>query len=449
MKKFQKQEHTLEEAKIINKSLTTLGRVINNLTDGKSTHIPYRESKLTRVLQESLGGNSKTCLIITCSPSIYNESESLSTLRFGERAKKIKNKPKINKEITVAELQKLVTQLKENLKKADTRISQLENYIRQNGLSVPESDYKKEEDEEEKRKREEKEEKEKSKNEEKEINELKLKISKENIPLGDRIANALNILENDDEYSYDNRIELLANLKYIKEVVESKDFNNNNNSKNNTTRDTANSENNNSGGGAHGKCFDIIISKIKDCKEVKDNPTLMKVVQGLQTNFKQLGEGSDSDDSLKKEDKNIQTEKLEEEYDKINEKFEREKRVLYKQIEDKTLIINNLSKDIEQLKERNKMMEDKIPFNEKKAFDMNMVLENNLRDLRKKLEESQVERLMLEDQHDIYIKSMKDKNTLIASLEKELMELRKNPESKSNQPMVGNIIKKITGGKKN
>ena len=447
--------HTLEEAKIINKSLTTLGRVINNLTDGKSTHIPYRESKLTRVLQESLGGNSKTCLIITCSPSIYNESESLSTLRFGERAKKIKNKPKINKEITVAELQKLVTQLKENLKKADARISQLENYIRQNGLSVPASDYRKEEDEEEKRKQ--KEEKEKSRNEEKEIDELKNKISKENIPLGDRISNALNILANDDEYSYDNRIELIANLKYIKEVVESKDFNNNqnNNSKNNTTRDTSNNSENNNSGNAQGKCFDII-NKIKDLKEVKDNPNLMKLVQGLQVNIKKMGneadqkgEGSESDESLKKEDKNIQTEKLEEEYDKINEKFEREKRVLYKQIEDKTLIINNLSKDIEQLKEKNKMMEDKIPFNEKKAFDMNMLLESNLRDLRKKLEESQVERLMLEDQHDIYIKSMKDKNTLIASLEKELMELRKNPESKSNQPMVGNIIKKITGGKKN
>ena len=447
--------HTLEEAKIINKSLTTLGRVINNLTDGKSTHIPYRESKLTRVLQESLGGNSKTCLIITCSPSIYNESESLSTLRFGERAKKIKNKPKINKEITVAELQKLVTQLKENLKKADARISQLENYIRQNGLSVPASDYRKEEDEEEKRKQ--KEEKEKSRNEEKEIDELKNKISKENIPLGDRINNALNILSNDDEYSYDNRIELIANLKYIKEVVESKDFNNNqnNSSKNNTTRDTSNNSENNNSGNTQGKCFDII-NKIKDLKEVKDNPNLMKLVQGLQVNIKKMGneadqkgEGSESDESLKKEDKNIQTEKLEEEYDKINEKFEREKRVLYKQIEDKTLIINNLSKDIEQLKEKNKMMEDKIPFNEKKAFDMNMLLESNLRDLRKKLEESQVERLMLEDQHDIYIKSMKDKNTLIASLEKELMELRKNPENKSNQPMVGNIIKKITGGKKN
>ena len=444
--------HTLEEAKIINKSLTTLGRVINNLTDGKSTHIPYRESKLTRVLQESLGGNSKTCLIITCSPSIYNESESLSTLRFGERAKKIKNKPKINKEITVAELQKLVTQLKENLKKADARISQLENYIRQNGLSVPASDYRKEEDEEEKRKQ--KEEKEKSRNEEKEIDELKNKISKENIPLGDRITNALNILSNDDEYSYDNRIELIANLKYIKEVVESKDFNNGN-SKNNTTRDTSNNSENNNNGNAQGKCIDII-SKIKDLKEVKDNPNLMKLVQGLQVNIKKMGneadqkgEGSESDDSLKKEDKNIQTEKLEEEYDKINEKFEREKRVLYKQIEDKTLIINNLSKDIEQLKEKNKMMEDKIPFNEKKIFDTNMILESNLRDLRKKLEESQVERLMLEDQHDIYIKSMKDKNTLIASLEKELNELKNNTDIRMNQPTAGNIIRKIVGGKKN
>ncbi len=61
--------------------------VITALTDGKSTHVPYRDSKLTRVLQESIGGNSKTSLIITCSPSIYNEMETLSTLRFGIRAK--------------------------------------------------------------------------------------------------------------------------------------------------------------------------------------------------------------------------------------------------------------------------------------------------------------------------------------------------------------------------
>jgi len=448
--------HTLEEAKIINKSLTTLGRVINNLTDGKSTHIPYRESKLTRVLQESLGGNSKTCLIITCSPSIYNESESLSTLRFGERAKKIKNKAKINKEITVAELQKLVTQLKENLKKADARISQLENYIRQNGLSVPVSDYKQEEDEEEKKKQ--KDERDKARDEEKEINEKKEKMSKEKLPLGDMINNALNLISNEEDFSYDNRIELIANLKYFKEIINSKDFNNNNSKNNSTT----NSENNNNGA-IQGNCTKFL-NKIKEFKEVQDNPNLMKLVYGLQSQMKKIGESSNGeqkgenstqldDDSLSKlknyEDKDIQTEKLEEEYDKINEKFEREKRIFLKQIEDKTLIINNLSKEVEELKEKNKMMEDKIPFNEKKAFDMNMILESNLRDLRKKLEESQVERLMLEDQHEIYIKSMKDKNTLIASLEKELMELRKNPGVNLSQPMVGNIIKKISGGKKN
>lgn len=91
----------MDEAKTINKSLTTLGIVIKALTDGKSTHIPYRDSKLTRVLQESLGGNSKTCLIITCSPSVFNEQETISTLRFGKRAKQIKNKPKINKEVSL------------------------------------------------------------------------------------------------------------------------------------------------------------------------------------------------------------------------------------------------------------------------------------------------------------------------------------------------------------
>jgi kinesin family protein 5 len=95
---------TLEEAKKINKSLSTLGMVINALTDGKSTHVPYRDSKLTRILQESLGGNSRTTLIINCSPSAYNDAETLSTLRFGMRAKSIKNKAKVNAELSPAEL---------------------------------------------------------------------------------------------------------------------------------------------------------------------------------------------------------------------------------------------------------------------------------------------------------------------------------------------------------
>jgi kinesin family protein 5 len=80
---------TLEEAKKINKSLSALGMVINALTDGKTSYIPYRDSKLTRILQESLGGNSKTTLIINTSPSSYNEQESVSTLRFGMRYEKL------------------------------------------------------------------------------------------------------------------------------------------------------------------------------------------------------------------------------------------------------------------------------------------------------------------------------------------------------------------------
>ncbi|KAI9446438.1 kinesin heavy chain [Lactarius indigo] len=83
---------TLEEAKKINKSLSALGMVINALTE---KHIPYRDSKLTRILQESLGGNSRTTLIINCSPASFNEAETLSTLRFGIRAKSIKNTARI------------------------------------------------------------------------------------------------------------------------------------------------------------------------------------------------------------------------------------------------------------------------------------------------------------------------------------------------------------------
>lgn len=128
---------TLEEAKTINKSLTSLGMVINSLTDGKSNHIPYRESKLTRVLQESLGGNSKTCLIMACSPSVYNEAETLSTLRFGNRAKNIKNKPKINKEVTVSELQLVIENLENSLKAALNRIDVLEKFIIDNNLDLP------------------------------------------------------------------------------------------------------------------------------------------------------------------------------------------------------------------------------------------------------------------------------------------------------------------------
>jgi kinesin family protein 5 len=130
---------TLEEAKKINKSLSALGMVINSLTDGKSSHIPYRDSKLTRILQESLGGNSRTTLIVNCSPSSYNDAETLSTLRFGMRAKSIKNKAKINAELSPAELKAMLKKAQAQTTTFETYISSLEGEISlwRGGETVP------------------------------------------------------------------------------------------------------------------------------------------------------------------------------------------------------------------------------------------------------------------------------------------------------------------------
>lgn len=87
------------EAGLINKSLLTLGRVINALVE-KSTHIPYRESKLTRLLQDSLGGRTKTCIVATLSPAKSNLEETISTLDYAFRAKNIKNKPQANQMVS-------------------------------------------------------------------------------------------------------------------------------------------------------------------------------------------------------------------------------------------------------------------------------------------------------------------------------------------------------------
>merc|ERR1739838_201786 len=88
----------LKEATKINLSLSTLGNVISALVDGKSTHVPYRNSKLTRLLQDSLGGNSKTLMFANVGPAEYNYDETLSTLRYANRAKNIKNSAKINED---------------------------------------------------------------------------------------------------------------------------------------------------------------------------------------------------------------------------------------------------------------------------------------------------------------------------------------------------------------
>ncbi|NWR79491.1 KIF3C protein, partial [Centropus unirufus] len=109
-----------KEASKINLSLSALGNVISALVDGKSTHIPYRDSKLTRLLQDSLGGNAKTIMVATLGPASHSYDESLSTLRFANRAKNIKNKPRVNedpKDTLLREFQEEIVRLKAQLEK--------------------------------------------------------------------------------------------------------------------------------------------------------------------------------------------------------------------------------------------------------------------------------------------------------------------------------------------
>ena len=108
----------LKEATKINLSLSALGNVISALVDGKATHIPYRDSKLTRILQDSLGGNTKTVMLANAGPADVNADESLSTLRYANRAKNIKNIPKVNedpKDALLRGYQEEIARLKERL----------------------------------------------------------------------------------------------------------------------------------------------------------------------------------------------------------------------------------------------------------------------------------------------------------------------------------------------
>ncbi|XP_050410130.1 osmotic avoidance abnormal protein 3 isoform X2 [Patella vulgata] len=148
----------LKEATKINLSLSALGNVISALVDGKSKHIPYRDSKLTRLLQDSLGGNTKTMMVACLSPADNNYDETLSTLRYANRAKNIKNKPKINEDPKDAllrqyqeEIEKLKAMLMGKLPLSPDGLTGIDvNNVKQGQTAIEHSGITREELEEEK-----------------------------------------------------------------------------------------------------------------------------------------------------------------------------------------------------------------------------------------------------------------------------------------------------------
>ncbi|CAI5778566.1 kinesin-like protein KIF3B [Podarcis muralis] len=146
------QGERLKEATKINLSLSALGNVISALVDGKSTHIPYRDSKLTRLLQDSLGGNAKTVMVANIGPASYNVDETLTTLRYANRAKNIKNKPRVNedpKDALLREFQEEIARLKAQLEKRSVVKRKKKDRRRDGSFSAGGEDEDEEEDGEE------------------------------------------------------------------------------------------------------------------------------------------------------------------------------------------------------------------------------------------------------------------------------------------------------------
>ncbi|KAM3593366.1 uncharacterized protein V6R79_011315 [Siganus canaliculatus] len=128
----------LDEAKMINKSLSSLGIVIAALAEG-SSYVPYRDSKMTRILQDSLGGNCRTTMVICCSPSSFNDAETRTTLQFGQRAKTVKNNVSLNVELTAEQWKSKWEKEKERNKNLKNTVTWLETELNRwrSGESVP------------------------------------------------------------------------------------------------------------------------------------------------------------------------------------------------------------------------------------------------------------------------------------------------------------------------
>lgn len=125
----------LKEGISINKGLLCLGQVISALTEDKKDkrHIPYRDSQLTRILQDSLGGNSRTTMIACVSPAETNYEESLSTIRYASRARNIKNKPVVNRDPNSM----LIESLRQQIQTLQFEVKEYATILQSNNIEVP------------------------------------------------------------------------------------------------------------------------------------------------------------------------------------------------------------------------------------------------------------------------------------------------------------------------
>jgi kinesin family protein 3/17 len=213
----------LEEAIKINLSLTTLCHVISSLVDQKSQYVPYRDSKLTRLLQDSLGGNTKTVMIANIGPADYNQDETLSTLRYASRAKHIQNKPRINedpKDAMLREFQDEINRLKQQLQMAGGAHFNADGTVAPGGVvEVEKIVY--EEDKKQMKKLEEKLEREKQIIKQKAEEQRKKIIEQKNLAEDERqqLLDDLKKKEEDQEKAKTKQQKLLKRLKNMEEKV--------------------------------------------------------------------------------------------------------------------------------------------------------------------------------------------------------------------------------------
>ena len=345
------------------------------------------------IFQKIFGGNYQTNLIITCCSSIYNRETTLNFLRFGEKIKKIKNKAKINKELSYRKL-------KEKLRNYELKIKQLEklNSLKNDKNTIIINN-----------------------NENLNFNET-LNIIVDIINKGNNIEMKDDILEKiynlKDKYNSD-----IANLNNkIKDLEEKIKLNNDIKyklQKSLISQQTQNVQNNNIFNdfmefiSELKKSKEINIDKIEDIEykfktfENKENLDLdLNINTSIKNNINSLSNlilekniqlSYENENNFNKSEKYSQTEINQRKISKFEMDSEKDIKYLSLCLEENKDIILELKKEIISLQSKNKILENNALLNERKIRDKNMILENNILELKKKYEESQVKRLILED----------------------------------------------------